>query len=72
LIFEGWRHQRYSDLLALCHPCSKQPEVRFTAIEYISPKSQKGYACLRVNFSVADAALKAKLEALGMRWAVRA
>jgi integrase/recombinase XerD len=46
-----------------------QPEIRFTPFEYQSPKSQKRYECLRVNFDYADAELKARLKALGMKWA---
>jgi hypothetical protein len=46
-----------------------QPEIRFTPFEYTSSKSQNGYDCLRVNFDYANAGLKAKLKALGMRWA---
>lgn len=45
------------------------PELRFTPFDYPSPQSQRTYSCLRVNFDYADAALKAKLKTLGMRWA---
>jgi integrase/recombinase XerD len=46
-----------------------QPEVRFTPFEYTSSQSKRSYDCLRVNFDYADAELKARLKALGMRWA---
>ena len=44
-------------------------ELRFTPPEHMSPRSQKRCDCLRINFDYGNAALKAKLKALGMRWA---
>lgn len=45
-----------------------QPEIRFILFEYISSASERHHDCLRVNFDFADATLKARLKAFGMRW----
>lgn len=45
------------------------PAVRFTPIDDSSPGSQRSYPYLRVNFDYTDLPLKARLKALGMRWA---
>jgi integrase/recombinase XerD len=42
--------------------------VHFTASEFASATSRRRPGCVRVNFDATDAALKAKLTALGMHW----
>jgi integrase/recombinase XerD len=43
--------------------------LKLTPFTYHSPRSGQTYPCLRINFPYADHALKARLKALGMRWA---
>ncbi len=49
-----------------------KPEIRFTPYDYSSAETGRSYSCLRANFSYADTHLKARLKALGMRWAAEA
>ncbi|MDX1909340.1 MAG: tyrosine-type recombinase/integrase [Bacteroidia bacterium] len=43
--------------------------INLTTFTYHAPQTGKIYTCLRINFPYADAALKERLKALGMRWA---
>jgi integrase/recombinase XerD len=52
----------------LCYLQDVQSRVQFTPFEFASTASQRRCDCLRVNFDHHDAALTARLTALGMRW----